>query len=210
MRNDKQKINYFSNPNPLPRYRITIGEIRSLAGFMVAPAEDLINRILKIKHDVEVSKQTHELINTTGKMAEGLVHPAAIYGIFPNDSIDMNWCEDAYRIALAIVTIGAELESKVEQLHETGKIAQATTLDAFGSGWVEGAVEGIDLTIGQEAVLLGLKRDRRRSPGYHPWDLSGQEDIFSVLPAKRINVELSKSFMMKPRKTVSFGVPLYS
>jgi cobalamin-dependent methionine synthase I len=48
----------------------------------------------------------------------------------------------------------------------------------------------------------------RLSPGYCDWLLEEQRKIFSLLDADKVGVELTDSYLMKPRKSISgiFGI----
>ena len=54
----------------------------------------------------------------------------------------------------------------------------------------------IDAKIAAEAAREGLKTSCRASPGYGDWDVREQAAIFKLLPAERIGVRLSETFMM--------------
>ena len=55
-------------------------------------------------------------------------------------------------------------------------------------------------------TLQPLYAAPRISPGYGRWSVEEQDIIFKLLPADSIGVSLTKSYMMVPRKSVSFAV----
>jgi len=59
-----------------------------------------------------------------------------------------------------------------------------------------------------QATKLGLNHSYRFSPGYGKWGLEAQDYIFDLLPADSIEVSLTPSMMMMPRKSISFAVKL--
>ncbi len=191
-----------------PRMRFSLGEVRAMAGFQVTPVRDEIHRILRIKKQTQLSVENMELMTRMESLAGELVRPAAVYGIFPGLRPGMKAEPGAELHALAVVTIGSALEDQVEKLNRNRESGTALILDAMGSAWVEGVAEAVENTLHIEAAVLGCKSRPRRSPGYHPWPLSAQKDIFQALHPEQIHVTLLDSFMMHPRKSVSFGMLL--
>jgi hypothetical protein len=196
-------------PLPPPRNDISPGELRLIARFDAAPKYDETRRILKIPRSAQVSAQITKLLERGKDLAVPLVRLSAIYGIFHPEAAESGWFAGAAFAGLAVVTIGERLEEEVARLTAADQITLALILDALGSGWVEGAVEAIDEVFGLEAAALGCRKDRRRSPGYHKWPLESQGVLLKKLEAERIGVRLTESNMMIPRKSVSFGVPLF-
>lgn len=195
---------------PPPRYRIVAGEIRTIAGFGFDPEEKDVESILKIKSEEFVSSEVRQIIYSMRLEADDLVRVRAVYGIFVPDEKIVSWFPGASYIALSIVSIGYELEERSAKLEAAGHVTQSLVLDAWGSAFTEGAVMAIDHTITEESRILGCSRKKRRSPGFYPWLLDSQKNLFTILPAETIKVSLTKNMMMTPRKSVSFGVGLFS
>jgi hypothetical protein len=110
------------------------------------------------------------------------------------------------RMAFCVCTIGPALEAEVTRLSATGEMLKAVVLDAIGSVAAEAAAACVEARIAAEVAREGLKISCRASPGYGDWDVREQASIFRLLPAERIGVRLSETFMMSPRKSVSFAV----
>jgi len=110
------------------------------------------------------------------------------------------------RMAFCISTIGPALETEVTRLAGMGKLLDAVTLDAAGSVAAEAVASYIDDRIAAEAAREGQRTSCRASPGYGDWDIREQAAIFRLLDAGRIGVRLGESFMMIPRKSISFAV----
>ena len=110
------------------------------------------------------------------------------------------------RMAFCVCTIGPVLEAEVTMLSAGGELLKAVVLDAVGSVAAEATASYIDTRIAAEAAREGLKTSCRASPGYGDWDVREQACIFKLLPAGRIGVRLSETFMMSPRKSVSFAM----
>jgi cobalamin-dependent methionine synthase I len=109
-------------------------------------------------------------------------------------------------MAFCVCTIGPALEAEVTRLSGEGEMLKAVVLDAIGSVAAEAAAACVEARIAAEAAREGLKISCRASPGYGDWDVREQASIFRLLPAERIGVRLSETFMMSPRKSVSFAV----
>jgi len=116
----------------------------------------------------------------------------------------------AENVAFCICTIGEDLEKKVEKLSHNGDLARAVILDAIGSVAAESTAEYLSQVILAQAQTKRLYSSARFSPGYGGWKLESQKFIFNLLPAQKIKVRLNQSFMMIPRKSVSFALNLSS
>ncbi|MBN1879486.1 hypothetical protein JW823_05190 [bacterium] len=192
-----------------PRFRLVLGETRWIAEFPIVADRQFFDRIIKKKPKSECLSMIDILIDTAVRTAESLVRTAAIYGIFKTNELPGHWFPGADYIGLALVTIGDALEKKVEAFTRTREMTDALLLDGWGSAFVEGAVRAIDELLAAESSLLGGRKGKRRSPGYGRWPLSDQKIIIERLNASRLGIVLSDSFMMIPRKSVSFGVPIH-
>jgi len=107
---------------------------------------------------------------------------------------------------VALLTIGASLENRVAELFKSGAYAKALMLDAAGSEAVESAADAFlaDVSGVLKKTLGPFRFTRRVSPGYGDWNLQEQRVIFSLLSGRRVNIELTDSCLMKPRKSISF------
>lgn len=111
-------------------------------------------------------------------------------------------------ISLVVCTIGPALEQRVAELTDGGLAAQAMLLDAIGSAAVEALADCSNQRICAEALDAGLDPGPRVSPGYGAWKLEDQAWLFGELTPADIGVTLSDHYMMMPRKSISYGVPL--
>lgn len=116
--------------------------------------------------------------------------------------------ENDVPVAAGVCTIGSDLEDRIRALSTSGQTARAMILDAIGSAAVEEVVDRINGTICEAALAEGRQPGPRRSPGYGGWDLTEQALLFDLLDPSEIGVTLTDTFMMIPRKSVSFVVPL--
>lgn len=143
------------------------------------------------------------------KISAKLIKPKGIYAIKGSEELPEECLFDsAEKVALCICTIGEGLEKKVKSLSRKGELGKAVILDAIGSVAAESAAEYTNQVIKDKARKENLYCGTRFSPGYGGWKLEEQKLFFDLLPADKIGVSLNKSFMMIPRKSVSFAVNL--
>ncbi len=109
-------------------------------------------------------------------------------------------------IGIAVCTIGSALEERVAELFTFSEFAEALMLDSIGSVAVENIADLVNYSICQMAARLNMKVSTRFSPGYGGWDLKDQKVLFQLCDAEGIGVSLNESYMMIPRKSISFCV----
>lgn len=139
-----------------------------------------------------------------------LVNPRAICRIL--DYSDTNRhpiFEHAKKVALCICTIGPQIESESSQLMKRDEMMKALILDAIGSEAVEQVARQVDRLLYVKAQEMNLWPSKRFSPGYKSWNIEEQRYIFRMIPGEDIGVTLNESFMMIPRKSVSFRINFY-
>ena len=107
------------------------------------------------------------------------------------------------QVALYAATIGDYLEETVDSLAGDGLMLKASVLDAIGSSAVEKVAGLVEDRIGFAARLRGLMPSRRFSPGYCDWDITGQAGLFRALEDETIDITLTESLLMLPRKSTS-------
>jgi len=139
-----------------------------------------------------------------------LIRPRAVYAILDYKETNKHPVfKDAEKIAFCLCTIGPELEKRSARLMEEGEILKGYILDAFGSEAAEDTARQSDRIIAQKARELNLWPSKRFSPGYGIWKLKEQKYVFDVLPSDKIGVQLTDTYMMIPRKSVSYRINLY-
>jgi len=109
-------------------------------------------------------------------------------------------------LVLGVVTIGSSLENKVSEFFTQGEYPRAIALDAVGTVAVEALSKYVRNLICQEVKDRNLQITRHFSPGYNDWDISQQKDIFKIIPADKIGVSLTESYMMVPKKSLSWVI----
>ena len=129
-----------------------------------------------------------------------LKEPGAIAGSGPFEKAEL--------VALGLCTIGSLLEEKVRELFGSGEYLQGLVLDTIGSVAADSVADRINHRICDVAGSAGLTANRRSSPGHGGWSLENQKLFFDLLPHADLGMELTPSYMMIPRKSISFAVNL--
>ena len=101
-------------------------------------------------------------------------------------------------------TLGPKLENRVKDLFDEGKPAEAYILDTAGSIAITKAGNILWDEIKQDAAAKGSKQGLRRTPGCQGIDLETQQWIFGKLADLDLGIKLTTSYMMFPRKSLSF------
>jgi hypothetical protein len=101
-------------------------------------------------------------------------------------------------------TLGPKLESKVKSLFDEGKAAEGYILDTAGSIAVTQAGELLWDRIRRDAASKGFLRGMRRTPGCTGIGMETQQWIFEKIADPELGITLTESWMMAPRKSLSF------
>jgi len=155
-----------------------------------------------------IKQRSKELVEEMISFSSDLIKPAGIFVIKESRKLPEECLFGFEKVAFCICTIGKHLEKKVESLTGREEFTKAVILDAIGSVAAESVAEYLNQVIAVEARKRKLHSSVRFSPGYAGWKLEAQRFIFGLLPAEKIGVRLNRSFMMIPRKSVSFAVNL--
>ncbi len=107
-----------------------------------------------------------------------------------------------------VATIGPDLDRRIDELMQRGKVADAYVADAMGSGAIESVADQFHNDFSERLANLGQSVSLRFSPGYCDWSVAEQFKLFSLLDHEKIGVDLSDSHLMAPRKSISavFGI----
>ena len=109
----------------------------------------------------------------------------------------------ASEVIVILCTIGSDLEEKISQVMTTDLI-YALALDGLGSAGVETLANAACRQFEVEAEEKRLEATIPLSPGMINWSVEeGQPQIFDLLPAEEIAIELTSSWVMIPRKSLS-------
>ena len=193
-----------------------LGKLDRHADFRVSADPNEVLRLLGYRRNKKPNGALAELVQESEREAETLVRPSGVFSLFemesfPKGSFLSGMFADkspAIKIALAVCTIGPKLEEIVSNYSSSGQLTRALIIDAAGSSLTEAACDFVNEKICQRAVELSLHPAARISPGYGHWKIEEQGIIFELLPTDSIGVSLTDSYVMIPRKSVSFAVKL--
>lgn len=100
-------------------------------------------------------------------------------------------------------TVGAAIEPMIDAYFKSGEFTRAIILDAIGSA----AVEYVADTINQYTYAAAHRQKHylvsRFSPGYGDWDLSIQKELVHAAGGQAIDIQVTESSLLIPRKSVS-------
>ena len=109
-------------------------------------------------------------------------------------------------LAFGLSTIGNHLEEKVAELFAKNEYPKAMALDAVGTVASKFLSNYIQSLICQEAKEQNFQTTKYFSPGSGDWDINQQKIIFQIIPADKIGVKLTESYMMVPKKSLSWVI----
>lgn len=111
-------------------------------------------------------------------------------------------------LAFGLSTIGNHLEEKVVELFAQNEYSKAIALDAVGTVAIKFLSNYIKSLVCQEAKEQNFQITKCFSPGSGDWDISQQTNIFQIIPIDKIGVKLTESYMMVPKKSLSWVMGL--
>jgi hypothetical protein len=112
----------------------------------------------------------------------------------------------ADEVVAVVCTVGPALEERVSSWMRSDP-AHGVALDAVGSAAVEQLATLAVAQVEEQAAADGLCTTIPLSPGLIGWPLdSGQRQIFALVDAAAIGVELTAGSMMMPRKSRSLVI----
>ncbi len=158
----------------------------------------------------EVNASVNQYIKEFESLLPDLIKPRAVYAVFNYEETNKHPVfKGAEKVALCLCTIGPDLEKECSRLMDKGDILKGFVLDCFGSEAVEDIARQSDRIISEKARNMDLWPSKRFSPGYGIWDIKEQKYVFDMLPSDKVEVRLTDTFMMVPRKSVSFRINFY-
>jgi hypothetical protein len=163
--------------------------------------EDLLKQIgYKDSPQPRLLDMAVEMLN----LLEGLVEPRLAFKEIQDQEDPPFFLIGAVLKYAGAATLGPKLENKVTDLFDKGKPAEAYILDTAGSIAITKAGDILWNEIRQDAAAKGFKKGLRRTPGCRGIDLETQKWIFGKLADIDLGIKLTSSYMMFPRKSLSF------
>ena len=109
----------------------------------------------------------------------------------------------AEKVVILAVTVGAAVESQIQEYFKQGKYSHSLLLDAAATTAVEQAADDMEKAIRQQVTPLGYQMLWRFSPGYGDWDIHFQPEMLRLSQAATIGISLTESMMLLPRKSIT-------
>lgn len=154
--------------------------------------------------DSSLPSPVEAMVGEITSMGGDLVEPRCSYRLLPPDELPpRSYLSGAEPVYLCLVTIGGNLERKVEELKRRGDLTRALVLDTYGSAAAEASADAAEAVIAEEAQWTF---NPRFSPGYGSWALEEQRWILPALQAEKLGVSLTEGCMMVPRKSITFAL----
>lgn len=104
---------------------------------------------------------------------------------------------------IMVATVGKEVELWMNEKHQKGDVVEVFIADAIGSALVEAIVSYALNYMEAETQISGYTITNSYSPGYCGWNVTAQQQLFSLLPPGFCGVSLTESSLMLPIKSVS-------
>jgi len=114
-----------------------------------------------------------------------------------------NLIRKAEKAALFVCTAGPGVGKWSKELMSSGDLMMGYVVDVVGSEIVEKAMDKIQDNLEQDMKAIGLGITDRYSPGYCDWQVIEQQKLFSFFPENYCGIQLSKTSLMHPIKSVS-------
>jgi hypothetical protein len=109
----------------------------------------------------------------------------------------------ADEVVLVLCTIGETLEKHASEIWKNDTV-YSLALDGAGSASVEALANAVCASFEREAKEVGRRTSIPLSPGMVGWPIEeGQPQIFAILDPSEIDVRLTPSLLMIPRKSLT-------
>jgi hypothetical protein len=105
--------------------------------------------------------------------------------------------------ALFVATAGNSFDEWIKSKASGEDVLAEYLCSSIGSVIADKVADIVQEEINSLALKSGKGITNRYSPGYCSWNIKEQKGIFDLLPAEKIGVTLTPSYLMKPIKSVS-------
>jgi hypothetical protein len=107
-----------------------------------------------------------------------------------------------------VVTLGGNIEYEIKRLMEAKHMAEAYILDAMASAAADNMVATFHQHMKDKYKNQSKQVTLCFSPGYCDWPITDQRKLFGIFDSNELEVELTDSCFMQPRKSISgiFGI----
>lgn len=105
-------------------------------------------------------------------------------------------------IVFMAATVGEDVIKERDKQVKAGNPIFGIIIDATASVIVDAGLDWMQDFLNAQLAKEGLKLTKRFSPGYGDLDLSVQKIIYKVLELKRLNIRMTKKYLLIPEKSV--------
>ncbi len=114
--------------------------------------------------------------------------------------------EEHVRAGLAIITLGASLDTAIDGLGDD-IVGQAVIVEV-ALAWITSIAQQTREVLQEQVADRNLKVGPGYRPGVGKWPLEAQDVLFELLPTEDIGVTLNEFKLMTPHKSTSLIIPL--
>ena len=114
-----------------------------------------------------------------------------------------NHLSKASKVYVLCATIGEAVEDRISTLFKDGQYTLGLLLDAAATTAVEQVANQLNEVIDGVAKKDGYTNTWRFSPGYGDWPVDAQKVFSSIIKTEEINVHVTETSMLFPRKSVT-------
>jgi hypothetical protein len=168
---------------------------------LVKVAEEAMHESLAMLH----SKVVYQELSVQGLLHERLLLEG---GRKLESKLIAQYLADSSCVVVLLATIGEELEQRVAHIWDDDMV-YALALDSVGSAAVEALANAACQFIEKQAAESGMHASIPLNPGMIDWPVAdGQPQIFQILGEAGALVQLTPSYIMVPKKSLTMVVGL--
>jgi hypothetical protein len=161
-----------------------------------------------------------QFIQPALEQASRLVAPAFAFNLYDVDDTIPEWARvfngavfslpagkpdtEIKHIAFCVCTIGSELDKIAQELMITGRGRDGLFLDAAGNAYLDAVVQEAHRLLSNLAAQRHLHSNCGIRPGCSRVDISVHDQLFNLVDASLIGVNLNENCVMVPAKSLSF------
>jgi hypothetical protein len=183
-----------SNPDVIKDRKPSLYEI---ANWAVKEGSPLLDPAVIKKHYAIQWLRHHKLALVTSSYERQL---------YLSGSLIAQHLAPAESVIIMVCTVGDMLEKMAAEFMKTDPVS-GWSLDSFGSAAVESLATQACNKVEARAHSEGSKTSIPLSPGMDGWTVDqGQKELFSLIDASQISVQLNDNYQMLPSKTISLVI----
>lgn len=182
----------------IPPIRSILNRIQHF-GEVTSDLQVVIDKNIKRVNEVMLLKKAHKTfdISVTGNKISLL---ETNISFISEDLSDL--LKNSNSATVVAMTLGRRIDEESLRLQRLDTL-DAIVFDAIASEVIELIAEELNEEITQQARENKLYTTRRYSPGYGDLELSAQEDIIDIFTRYHLGINLTKSNMLTPAKSIT-------